>query len=149
VGLEGDEFQIWWRSRWIGIKVGLFGWHGHQGHLCLWYPLDQHALASRQCVLVFFFVQFLFSFPWHFFLLSSPLSSRIVWRFFWRARARACMLLRLFILGYSALDFTTLDPHWGRRSEWRSLIDAVHARGMYYIADFTVATMGDLIAWKG
>ena len=29
------------------------------------------------------------------------------------------------------------------------MIDAVHARGMYYVVDFTVGTMGDLIAWKG
>ena len=52
-------------------------------------------------------------------------------------------------LGYSPLDFTTLDPHWGQRDEWRSMIDAVHARGMYYVVDFTVATMGGLIAWEG
>ena len=66
----------------------------------------------------------------------------------WRPRADGCILLRLLI-GYSALDFTTLDPHWGHRDEWRTMIDAVHARGMYYVVDFTVATMGDLIAWKG
>jgi len=29
------------------------------------------------------------------------------------------------------------------------MIDAVHARGMYYVVDFTVATMADLLAWKG
>lgn len=52
-------------------------------------------------------------------------------------------------LGYSALDSTTLDPHWGRRDEWRSMIDAVHARGMYYVADFMITTMSDLIAWEG
>ena len=51
--------------------------------------------------------------------------------------------------GYSALDFTTLDPHWGGLNDWRSLIKSVHARGMYYMVDFTVGTMGDLIAWKG
>ena len=50
---------------------------------------------------------------------------------------------------YSALDFTTLDPHWGHRDEWRTMIDAVHACGTYYVVDFTVVTMGDLIAWKG
>lgn len=55
----------------------------------------------------------------------------------------------VFLLGYSALDFTTLDPHWGQRDEWRSMIDAVHNRGMYYVVDFTIATMGDLIAWEG
>jgi len=52
-------------------------------------------------------------------------------------------------LGYSALDFTTLDPHWGDMNDWRQLIDAVHARNMYYMVDFTIGTMGDLIAWKG
>jgi alpha-1,3-glucan synthase len=29
------------------------------------------------------------------------------------------------------------------------MIDAVHARGMYFMADFTVGTMADLIAFKG
>lgn len=29
------------------------------------------------------------------------------------------------------------------------MIDAVHNRGMYYVVDFTIATMGDLIAWEG
>jgi alpha-1,3-glucan synthase len=52
-------------------------------------------------------------------------------------------------LGYSALDFTTLDPHWGEMNDWRQLIEDVHSRGMYYMVDFTVGTMGDLIAWKG
>lgn len=52
-------------------------------------------------------------------------------------------------LGYSALDFTTLDPHWGDMDDWRQLIESVHARGMYYMVDFTIGTMGDLIAWKG
>jgi len=55
----------------------------------------------------------------------------------------------VFLLGYSALDFTTLDPHWGRRDEWRSMINAVHNRSMYYVVDFTIATMADLIAWEG
>ena len=47
------------------------------------------------------------------------------------------------------MDFTTLDPHWGDMNDWRQLIDEVHARGMYYMVDFTIGTMGDLIAWKG
>ena len=51
--------------------------------------------------------------------------------------------------GYSPLDLSTLDPHWGHRNEWRTMMDAVHARGMYYVVDFMVATMGNLIAWKG
>jgi alpha-1,3-glucan synthase len=51
--------------------------------------------------------------------------------------------------GYSALDFTMLDPHYGTMAEWVQLIDAIHARGMYIILDFTVGTMGDLIGFKG
>jgi len=50
---------------------------------------------------------------------------------------------------YSALDFTVLDPHWGDIATWREVIDAVHARNMYFMMDFTVGTMGDLIGWKG
>jgi len=50
--------------------------------------------------------------------------------------------------GYSALDFTLLDPHYGTLAEWVSLVDALHARGMYIIMDFTVGTMGDLIGFK-
>lgn len=50
---------------------------------------------------------------------------------------------------YSALDFTLLDPHWGTIADWRAVIDAVHARGMYYMVDFTVGTMADLIFWEG
>ncbi|CAD6563802.1 MAG: Cell wall alpha-1,3-glucan synthase ags1 [Tremellales sp. Tagirdzhanova-0007] len=49
--------------------------------------------------------------------------------------------------GYSALDFTILDPHYGTLQQWTDLIDALHARGMYIILDFTVGTMGDLIGF--
>lgn len=50
---------------------------------------------------------------------------------------------------YSPLDFTVLDPHWGTISEWRRVIDQIHARGMYVMADFTVGTMGDLLGFEG
>lgn len=50
---------------------------------------------------------------------------------------------------YSPLDFTTLDPHWGTIEDWVAFIDGVHARGMYIMLDFTVGTMGDMIAFKG
>ncbi|KAF7778692.1 CAZyme family GH13 [Agaricus bisporus var. burnettii] len=50
---------------------------------------------------------------------------------------------------YSPLDFSVLDPHWGKISDWRHLIDEIHARGMYFMADFTVGTMSDLIAFEG
>lgn len=52
-------------------------------------------------------------------------------------------------LGYSPLDFSVLDPHWGTIADWRSTIDAVHARGMYFMADFTVGTMSDLLGFDG
>ncbi|KAA1072159.1 Cell wall alpha-1,3-glucan synthase ags1 [Puccinia graminis f. sp. tritici] len=32
--------------------------------------------------------------------------------------------------GYSALDFTLLDPHYGTLAEWRAAIDKIHARGI-------------------
>ncbi|KAF9454524.1 glycosyltransferase family 5 protein [Macrolepiota fuliginosa MF-IS2] len=50
---------------------------------------------------------------------------------------------------YSPLDFSVLDPHWGNVNDWRQLIDEIHARGMYFMADFTVGTMSDLIAVEG
>ncbi|CAA7271667.1 unnamed protein product [Cyclocybe aegerita] len=50
---------------------------------------------------------------------------------------------------YSPLDFSVLDPHWGTIQDWRDTIDAIHAHGMYFMADFTVGTMGDLIGFEG
>ncbi|KAM5531218.1 hypothetical protein V8D89_015136, partial [Ganoderma adspersum] len=50
---------------------------------------------------------------------------------------------------YSPLDFTLLDPHWGTLADWQSAIDEIHSRGMYFMADFTVGTMADLIGFKG
>ncbi|KAI8457791.1 hypothetical protein BY996DRAFT_4577963 [Phakopsora pachyrhizi] len=50
--------------------------------------------------------------------------------------------------GYSALDFTLLDPHYGTLAEWRAAIDKIHARGMYVMLDLTTTTMGDLIGVK-
>nr|KIR88547.1 alpha-1,3-glucan synthase [Cryptococcus tetragattii IND107] len=51
--------------------------------------------------------------------------------------------------GYSALDFTLLDPHYGTLQEWVDLVDRIHAKGMRIILDFTVGTMGDLIGFEG
>jgi hypothetical protein len=51
-------------------------------------------------------------------------------------------------LGYSAIDFTLLDPHYGTLAHWAELIDEMHRRGMYIILDFTVGTMGDFIGFK-
>jgi len=50
--------------------------------------------------------------------------------------------------GYSAIDFTLLDPHFGTVQDWIDLIDKMHARGMYIIVDFTVGTMGDFLGFK-
>jgi alpha-1,3-glucan synthase len=51
------------------------------------------------------------------------------------------------LTGYSALDFTLLDPHFGTLDDWRAFIDALHSKGMYFIADLTVGTMGDMIGF--
>jgi alpha-1,3-glucan synthase len=32
--------------------------------------------------------------------------------------------------GYSPLDFTLLDPHYGTVQEWRDMIDLLHSNGM-------------------
>ncbi|KAJ5112554.1 hypothetical protein N7532_000599 [Penicillium argentinense] len=51
--------------------------------------------------------------------------------------------------GYSALDTTLLDQHFGTIQDWRDAITEIHNRGMYVIFDNTVATMGDLIGFEG
>ena len=51
--------------------------------------------------------------------------------------------------GYSPLDLTLLDHHFGTIDDWRSAITQVHNRGMYVVMDNTFATMGDLIGFDG
>ncbi|CAL5869705.1 uncharacterized protein PFLUO_LOCUS3935 [Penicillium psychrofluorescens] len=51
--------------------------------------------------------------------------------------------------GYSALDTTLLDQHYGTIQVWRDAITEIHSRGMYVIFDNTVATLGDLIGFDG
>ena len=51
--------------------------------------------------------------------------------------------------GYSPLDHTLLDSHFGNIQAWRNLITDIHSRGMYVILDNTFATMGDLIGFEG
>ncbi|KAJ5273224.1 hypothetical protein N7478_008349 [Penicillium angulare] len=51
--------------------------------------------------------------------------------------------------GYSAMDTTLLDQHFGTIETWRDAITEIHKRGMYVIFDNTVATMGDLIGFQG
>ncbi|EAW12377.1 alpha-1,3-glucan synthase Ags1 [Aspergillus clavatus NRRL 1] len=51
--------------------------------------------------------------------------------------------------GYSALDTTLLDQHFGNLDLWRKAITEIHRRGMYVVFDNTIATMGDLIGFDG
>ncbi|KAL8882053.1 MAG: hypothetical protein Q9198_000876 [Flavoplaca austrocitrina] len=51
--------------------------------------------------------------------------------------------------GYSPVDFTLLDYHWGTIETWRKAITAIHDRGMYVVMDNTMATMSDLIGFQG
>ncbi|KAF5863173.1 Cell wall alpha-1,3-glucan synthase ags1 [Aspergillus alliaceus] len=51
--------------------------------------------------------------------------------------------------GYSILDTTLLDQHFGTIQIWRDAITEIHKRGMYVLFDNTIATMGDLIGFEG
>ncbi|KAL7416221.1 putative alpha-1,3-glucan synthase [Mrakia frigida] len=51
--------------------------------------------------------------------------------------------------GYSTLDFTIFDPHWGTIQDWADAIQLIHNRGMYIVVDSTISTMGNLIAMEG
>ncbi|KAI7955973.1 hypothetical protein MJO29_007372 [Puccinia striiformis f. sp. tritici] len=51
--------------------------------------------------------------------------------------------------GYSALDFTLLDPHFGTLSEWRAAIDKIHSKGMFVMLDTTTTTLSDFLEFKG
>lgn len=42
--------------------------------------------------------------------------------------------------GYSPLDLTVLDQHFGTIATWRAAIDEIHRRGMYVLMDNTMAT---------
>ncbi|QDS69285.1 hypothetical protein FKW77_002461 [Venturia effusa] len=50
---------------------------------------------------------------------------------------------------YSPLDLTILDHHFGTIDTWRTVINAIHARGMYVVLDNTFATLGDLVGFEG
>ena len=65
-----------------------------------------------------------------------------------RAKSLNTRLIQLSLPGYSALDFSLVDPHWGTVGDWQNVVDEIHAHGMYIMLDFTVGTMGDLIGWK-
>ncbi|KKY24110.1 putative alpha-glucan [Phaeomoniella chlamydospora] len=51
--------------------------------------------------------------------------------------------------GYSILDHTLLDFHYGTIETWRHAINEIHNRGMYVLFDNTFATMGDLLGFEG
>ena len=51
--------------------------------------------------------------------------------------------------GFSPLDLTLLEPHYGTIDVWRQAINAMHSRGMYVVLDNTMATLGDLIGFEG
>ncbi len=42
--------------------------------------------------------------------------------------------------GYSPLDLTLLDHHFGNITEWQAAIAEMHRRGMYVVLDNTMAT---------
>ena len=41
------------------------------------------------------------------------------------------------------------DHHFGNIDDWRNAVTEIHKRGMYVVMDNTMATMGDLIGFKG
>ncbi|MBC2652010.1 alpha-amylase family glycosyl hydrolase [Novosphingobium aerophilum] len=47
--------------------------------------------------------------------------------------------------GYWITDFTQVDPHFGTNAEFRSLVDAAHARGMKVYMDIVVNHTADVI----
>lgn len=49
---------------------------------------------------------------------------------------------------YSPRDHTILDHHFGTLQQFRNAIEAIHARGMYVVADNTMATMSDLFGFE-
>ncbi|KAJ5534138.1 hypothetical protein N7527_000392 [Penicillium freii] len=51
--------------------------------------------------------------------------------------------------GYSPVDTTLLDMHYGTLEDWRRTIDEIHKRNMYVLMDNTLATMSNLIGFKG
>ncbi|RAK95230.1 alpha-1,3-glucan synthase Ags3 [Aspergillus ibericus CBS 121593] len=51
--------------------------------------------------------------------------------------------------GYSPVDTTLLDMHHGTLEDWRTTITEIHNRDMYVIVDNTLATLSNLIGFKG
>ncbi|PWY83588.1 alpha-1,3-glucan synthase [Aspergillus heteromorphus CBS 117.55] len=51
--------------------------------------------------------------------------------------------------GYSPLDLTLMDHHYGSIEDWRTMISEAHQRGLYILLDNTFGTMGDLVGFQG
>ena len=50
--------------------------------------------------------------------------------------------------GYWVTDFTTVDPHFGTDAEFKSLVDAAHARGMKVYMDIITNHTADIIRYR-
>lgn len=50
--------------------------------------------------------------------------------------------------GYWITDFTTIDPHLGTEADFRTLVDAAHARGMKVYMDIITNHTADVIAYR-
>jgi alpha-1,3-glucan synthase len=51
--------------------------------------------------------------------------------------------------GFSPVDLTLLDHHFGNIDDWRAMISEAHRRGIYVVLENTFATMGDLLGFEG
>jgi glycosidase len=50
--------------------------------------------------------------------------------------------------GYGIQNFLEIDPHFGSKEDFKELIDAAHARGMYVILDIILNHTGDVFAYQ-
>ncbi len=50
--------------------------------------------------------------------------------------------------GYWITDFTEVDPHFGTNADFKTLVDAVHARGMKFYMDIVVNHTADVIYFE-
>ncbi len=51
--------------------------------------------------------------------------------------------------GYNQIDYTLLDRRFGSLDDFRAMVDAAHARGMYVIVDIVVNHLADLHYFEG
>ncbi len=50
--------------------------------------------------------------------------------------------------GYWVTDFTAIDPHFGTEADFKSLVDAAHARGMKFYMDIITNHTADIIDFR-